>query len=435
MTEEIRTILLKIFALAVMMFPLFATPFLIKMAGGLIGKVAGIVNNPNRGPIDSLRKKAEGEADRRRTNTARRAIEREQGYDPKTATRRQRAAHRARRLLPGGGAAAEAEREALINSAKKNLSSAREDFVAKRASDPEYQAALAGLSEGEAERARTSPGSNPQAARYLQRAEAVATETAAKAARERVSAFTTRYEESGADGADFSSDGFLEREYAAAVATGDADRAVAAINRMVALGASGKAAARRVLTTHAVGDQAVRDRVTKAVVQDNFNDLVGSHGDLVKGGAGFGASGQWEVHGDAAMGALSSELLATQDADTLAMYEADIPPAEAARIINDTQLSSKVKTQAALDILTRAASRTPPPPPSDIRLKRNIHATGNTLGLFNLPEYEYQYLWSNTTYIGVMAQDVLKVAPQAVCKINGFYHVYYNQLGTSLRTK
>ena len=39
------------------------------------------------------------------------------------------------------------------------------------------------------------------------------------------------------------------------------------------------------------------------------------------------------------------------------------------------------------------------------------------------------------TYIGVMAQDVLQVAPDAVCLIDGFYHVYYDKLGTSLRIK
>ncbi|MBP7760292.1 hypothetical protein KA093_00685 [Candidatus Saccharibacteria bacterium] len=62
MTEEIRDLLLKIFALAVMMFPLFATPFLIKLAGGVIGKVAGMVNNPNKGPFDAMRKSNEERA-------------------------------------------------------------------------------------------------------------------------------------------------------------------------------------------------------------------------------------------------------------------------------------------------------------------------------------------------------------------------------------
>lgn len=432
MTEEIRDLLLKIFALAVMMFPLFATPFLIKLAGGVIGKVAGMVNNPNKGPFDKMRKSTQAEAERRRTNTSRRALEREQGYNPATANRRQRAAHRVRRYLPGGGAVADANREAMAASAQKNLASAKESFVADQAAhDPAYQARLAGLSSREADAVRRNPTANPEAARYLQRAQAVATAQEAKAAAERVAAFTAQYEAAGRDGADVTSGGYLEQEYANAVRIGDADRAIAAINRMVSLGAGGKAAARRTLTTHTVSDGGVRDRVTKAVLQDNFNDLVGSHGDIVKGG-NFDSAGNWVIDGRAGMAGLSSEQLAGQDVETLRMYESVISQTEAARIMADVQLRSKVKSQAALDILNRVAT---PRRPSDIRLKHNIRATGRTVGLFDLPEYEYKYLWSDVNYVGVMAQDVLKVAPDAVCIIDGYYHVYYDKLGTTLRVK
>jgi hypothetical protein len=49
---------------------------------------------------------------------------------------------------------------------------------------------------------------------------------------------------------------------------------------------------------------------------------------------------------------------------------------------------------------------------SDIRLKRDIvllDHLDNGLGL-----YRYRYLWSEETYVGVMAQEVAEVVPEAV---------------------
>jgi hypothetical protein len=42
--------------------PLALTPIIMKTAGGLLNRFGGIINNPNKGPFDSLRKKAEGTA-------------------------------------------------------------------------------------------------------------------------------------------------------------------------------------------------------------------------------------------------------------------------------------------------------------------------------------------------------------------------------------
>lgn len=423
--------LMKIVALGIMCFPLFATPFLLKLAGGVLGKVAGFVNNPNKGPFDKMNKANQQRADTLRANQSRKSADKFTSYDPNTAKRYQRAAYKIRKVLPRPSALRDADREAAATSAQQNLKSSKDTYVADRVGDSDdYQARLAGLSASEAAEARRAPAAHPQAARYLQRAQASAIAQEAKAAAERVAAFTAQYEAAGTRGADFATGGYLEKEYRSAINTGDADRAVAAINRMISLGAGGKASARRVLTTTQVTDEGVRDRVSKAVLQDNFNDLVGTHGDIVKGG-NFDASGDWVIDGREGMGKLSSEQLAGQDVDTLRLYEGVISATEAARIIGDNQLKSKVKSQAALDVLERIAGRAP----SDLRLKRNIHATSRTVGLFNLPEYEYNYLWSDTTYIGVMAQDVLQVAPDAVCLIDGFYHVYYDKLGTSLRIK
>ncbi len=61
--------LIDIFSIGVQAFPLFATPVLLKLSGGLLGRIAGIVNNPNKGPIDALRKAGQRELDASRNKT------------------------------------------------------------------------------------------------------------------------------------------------------------------------------------------------------------------------------------------------------------------------------------------------------------------------------------------------------------------------------
>jgi Chaperone of endosialidase len=73
------------------------------------------------------------------------------------------------------------------------------------------------------------------------------------------------------------------------------------------------------------------------------------------------------------------------------------------------------------------------PPPSDIRLKRDIEAVSrldNGIGL-----YRYRYLWSDQEYVGVMAQEVESVVPDAVTSgPDGYLRVNYDRLGLHLMT-
>ena len=70
---------------------------------------------------------------------------------------------------------------------------------------------------------------------------------------------------------------------------------------------------------------------------------------------------------------------------------------------------------------------------SDIRLKRDIALLSrldNGLGL-----YRYRYLWSDQVYVGVMAQEVEKVMPEAVARgADGYLRVDYQRLGLRLMT-
>lgn len=70
---------------------------------------------------------------------------------------------------------------------------------------------------------------------------------------------------------------------------------------------------------------------------------------------------------------------------------------------------------------------------SDIRLKRDIQAIGTLANGLTL--YRFKYLWSDTDMVGVMAQEVLNVLPDAVITgEDGFYRVNYDKLGISMMT-
>lgn len=68
---------------------------------------------------------------------------------------------------------------------------------------------------------------------------------------------------------------------------------------------------------------------------------------------------------------------------------------------------------------------------SDIRQKEKIAQIGRTAHA--LPLYRFHYKGGVDEYVGVMAQDVLKVRPAAVSVgADGFYRVNYRMLGISM---
>jgi len=69
---------------------------------------------------------------------------------------------------------------------------------------------------------------------------------------------------------------------------------------------------------------------------------------------------------------------------------------------------------------------------SDIRLKRDVALVGRRgdgLGL-----YRFKYLWSDNVYVGVMAQEVALLYPEAVAHdpLSGYLSVDYRRLGLTL---
>lgn len=78
-----------------------------------------------------------------------------------------------------------------------------------------------------------------------------------------------------------------------------------------------------------------------------------------------------------------------------------------------------------------AGSGTGGSPGSDIRLKREIAALEQLPNGLTL--YRFKYTWSDKEWVGVMAQDVLKVRPEAVSTgPEGFYRVNYQMLGLKM---
>jgi len=70
--------------------------------------------------------------------------------------------------------------------------------------------------------------------------------------------------------------------------------------------------------------------------------------------------------------------------------------------------------------------------PSDIRLKEDIQRVGTTV--HGLALYQFRYRGRTELYEGVMAQDVLKVMPDAVVGgTDGYLRVNYALLGAPFR--
>ena len=73
------------------------------------------------------------------------------------------------------------------------------------------------------------------------------------------------------------------------------------------------------------------------------------------------------------------------------------------------------------------------PLPSDYRLKHAIVLLKHLANGLNL--YRYRYLWSDTEYVGVMAQEVEKTRPDAVVQgADGYLRVDYVRLNMQLLT-
>jgi hypothetical protein len=71
--------------------------------------------------------------------------------------------------------------------------------------------------------------------------------------------------------------------------------------------------------------------------------------------------------------------------------------------------------------------------PSDVRLKRNIVQIGQLASGHSI--YRYRYLWDDTFYVGVLAQEIAETVPEAIVRGgDGYLWVDYGRLGSKLMT-
>jgi len=86
---------------------------------------------------------------------------------------------------------------------------------------------------------------------------------------------------------------------------------------------------------------------------------------------------------------------------------------------------------ASLNIQDVAFAANSTAPPSDSRTKAGVVKVGTHPAGFGL--YRFRYLWSKTEYVGVIAQEVRELMPQAVvCGEDGILRVDYRAIGIDM---
>ena len=100
---------------------------------------------------------------------------------------------------------------------------------------------------------------------------------------------------------------------------------------------------------------------------------------------------------------------------------------------NGLNLANLIKGTAGASTVIQTSPPIINTTPSDVRLKRDIALVDrlpNGIGL-----YRYRYRWSDQIYVGVMAQEVARIVPDAVVQgADGFLRVNYARLGVRLLT-
>lgn len=119
-------LIIQLMGATISIVPLVATPFLMKTAGGVLGKVGGFINNPNKGPFDKARKRAEAMGNR---------IE----------GRRQMSALNGSKIPGRGKYRREAERNAINAGVAREAQRSQGSYLADKAlNDTRFQNSLAG---------------------------------------------------------------------------------------------------------------------------------------------------------------------------------------------------------------------------------------------------------------------------------------------------
>lgn len=138
--ESNPSFILQVLAAGVTVIPLFITPFIIKSTSGFLNRWTGFVNNPNKGPFDRMRKRAEAYRDYRNDVNRGNRLGRASKLMSASGGKLGDSYSKRRRAL---GYLASAGETSAVNKAKKRdfakavSSDSSQEYLAKRALDQE----------------------------------------------------------------------------------------------------------------------------------------------------------------------------------------------------------------------------------------------------------------------------------------------------------
>jgi hypothetical protein len=137
-------IAVQIMGALIAIIPLAITPIVMRTAGGILNRFGGYINNPNKGPFDRMRKRAEGLKDYRQNINRTRRIERADKFlnkgGPLAPGEKRSRSRRLGAWIAGSGATYGVNNEQREANAKRALHEEQQSYVAGRASNEEKYA-------------------------------------------------------------------------------------------------------------------------------------------------------------------------------------------------------------------------------------------------------------------------------------------------------
>lgn len=337
-----------IIALLILAMPLFAMPFLFKIAGGALGKINDMANRRLNQGIDPMAKW-----------TGKKAKQ----YGKFGAFAAGGALSRAGNKL-SGGKMFNPDKPGRITRAYRGIRAF--DKATELSLEARKQGKQAEITENAAKMGQTGVGSVVIGGVGGSRYSEIIAQQMADASEKRIKANIVRYERGGKQGAEFhfkgddgaTANGYLIDQFHDAIKRNDHEQAQAVVTRLTNLGVGGRKALERLVSETEVQDGSMRDAITKSLVQDNYSSLVSSRGDIAKGGYDSNTH-TWNTAGS--LGKVGTEQLSKQDVETLEKHYDDIDALEAQRIISEPELKANVTNARALEILHARAEGLPKP--------------------------------------------------------------------------
>lgn len=344
-------------AIGMMFIPLFGIPFIVKFSGGVIGRVANLVNNPNKGPLDALKRRANEYSDYKKDQARARNLDPAIGATGAFAATSRRRARRDDRYARFKDKSARANQRYLSNmysGENINFDESSVD-VSAAGGDPDKERAIIARAKQDAQtragerfatqqlggrRAAHYSGSNLQAELNRARAGAISQENEESRKRSAAIEQLVTHREQG-----LTLDQTLEMyddAYREAAAAGDHETATAILRRSYSKGGPGRSQFAQMISKHAINGAEAQKHMEESI----YSIANDKRADVVKGS--MTSDGVWSLAG--ASGMSYEQILSLDDK---AMYNklATISQAQADHILNDDNLKSQIQTGAAQAML------------------------------------------------------------------------------------